>query len=205
MGERTDHGRRGGQRTRERILASALDVFAVDGFDGATTRAIAARAGVNLGLIKYYFDTKEKLWRAAVDRIFGALFEHLDAAVPVRLDRREDLERLIRAVVHFAAENPAFIRLMNDEGKRGGPRMRWLTDRHGKPLYERACVLFARLREIGAVPAVADVHLFYALIGAAGLIFSQAPECRRLSGLDPVKTPAAVDAHADAIVRLLLR
>ena len=54
-------------------LEAALEVFSERGFDGATTRDIAARAATNLGLITYYFDSKEKLWRAAVDRVFGGL------------------------------------------------------------------------------------------------------------------------------------
>ncbi len=53
---------------RERILDAALAAFAERGFDGATTRAIAAAAGVNLGLIPYYFADKQGLWREAVDR-----------------------------------------------------------------------------------------------------------------------------------------
>jgi AcrR family transcriptional regulator len=57
--------------TRERILAAALQVFAERGFDGARTREIAERAGANLGLIKYYFDSKEQLWKAAVARAFA--------------------------------------------------------------------------------------------------------------------------------------
>ena len=58
---------------RERILDAALAAFAERGFDGATTRAIAAAAGVNLGLIPYYFADKQGLWREAVDRAFADL------------------------------------------------------------------------------------------------------------------------------------
>src|SRR5207244_7142507 len=58
---------------RERILAAALQVFAEQGFDGARTREIAERADANLGLIKYYFDGKEQLWKAAVTRAFAEL------------------------------------------------------------------------------------------------------------------------------------
>ena len=42
-----------GNPTRQRILAAALDAFSQHGFDGTTTRAIAAAADVNLGLIAY--------------------------------------------------------------------------------------------------------------------------------------------------------
>src|SRR5438477_400270 len=62
-----------GDGSRERILNAALAVFAEHGFDGARTRDIAERADANLGLIKYYFDGKEKLWKAAVTRAFEEL------------------------------------------------------------------------------------------------------------------------------------
>ncbi|MEN8183296.1 MAG: TetR family transcriptional regulator, partial [Myxococcota bacterium] len=63
----------GAPETRERILQAALEAFSTQGFDGATTREIAARAGANVGLLQYYFGDKSRLWRAAVDRAFEAL------------------------------------------------------------------------------------------------------------------------------------
>ncbi len=74
---------------------------------------------------------------------------------------------------------------MHDEGKRRSARMRWLVDRHVKPLYETLSGLLQRDKERGAVAFdVEPVHFFYAVAGA-GLIFHQAEECKRLSGIDP--------------------
>ena len=200
-------GRRGkspvGEGTRERILAAALEIFSEAGFDGTTTRELASRAGVNLGLIKYYFGTKERLWRAAVDRAASALQEALAGAVPGTIETRADLVELLRVCVRFAARNPAFIRVMNDEGKRDGPRMRWLVDRHGRPLYRLLLELFAIARAKKLLPDLEPVHLYYVLIGAIGMIFSQAPECRRITGVDPT-SEAVIEAHAAAVARLLL-
>jgi len=193
-----------GEGTRERILATALEIFSQAGFDGATTRELAARAGVNLGLIKYYFGTKERLWRDAVDRAAGELQEALARAVPDAIDTRADLVELLRVAVRFAGRNPAFIRVMNDEGKRDGARMRWLVDRHGRPLYELLQGIFSLARAKGLVPDIAPVHLYYVLIGAIGIIFSQAPECRRITGIDPTASEAVIEAHADAVARLIL-
>jgi AcrR family transcriptional regulator len=47
--------------TRERILNSAIALFAERGFDGTATKAIAERAGVPSGLLFYYFSSKEQL------------------------------------------------------------------------------------------------------------------------------------------------
>jgi TetR/AcrR family transcriptional regulator len=196
--------REAGDATRARILEAALEVFSERGFEGAKTREIAARSGTNLGLIKYYFDSKEKLWRAAVDRVFDALAEVLASALPAKLDA-DALARIVRELVRFVARNPAFVRVMNDEGRRASARMRWLADRHQKPLYETMAAILRRARAQGLpLPDVPPVHLFYVVIGAVGMIFSQAPECERLTGTDPTASEEAIEAHADAVIALLL-
>jgi AcrR family transcriptional regulator len=193
---------------RERILAAALQVFAERGFDGARTRDIAERAGVNLGLLSYYFDGKEPLWRAAVSRAFEELAADLaDVTALAQGDaggnERAQLERLLRGFVRFVARRPEFMRLMNDEGKRDGPRMRWLADHHVKPMVAVVRRIVDRAQARGLLPALPPVSVHYIALGAAGLLFSQAPECAYVTGVDPTD-PAVADAHADALVRLLL-
>ncbi|HRP77775.1 MAG TPA: TetR/AcrR family transcriptional regulator [Aquamicrobium sp.] len=49
-------------------MDAAERVFARSGFDGATTRAIADEASVNLGLIHYHFGSKEALFEQVIAR-----------------------------------------------------------------------------------------------------------------------------------------
>lgn len=191
--------------TRERILAAALEVFAERGFEGATTRDIAARAGSNLGLIQYHFSGKERLWREAIGQMFGELDAALSQVVPAELERPEQLAGIIRVSVHFVARNPHFVRFMNDECKRDSPRMRWLVDHHGRRLYDKAVAILEHAMRRGLIPELPALNAYYLFIGAVGMIFSQAPECRRLTGTDPTTSPAAVEAHADALVALFLQ
>jgi AcrR family transcriptional regulator len=61
-------GRRpGAGGTRERILAAARSHFAEAGFDSATIRGIAGEAGVDPALVLHYFESKEGVFRAAVN------------------------------------------------------------------------------------------------------------------------------------------
>jgi AcrR family transcriptional regulator len=192
--------------SREMILGAALRAFAAQGFDGSSTREIAARAGVNHGLISYYFGTKLKLWQAAVDLAFEELGEGVAAilADPSFADDRARIARLIRAYVRFVAQHPEFVRLMHEEGKRSGPRMRWISDRHVKPLYQAVEALLERGRARGTLRIDASpLHFFYVLAGAAGVIFHQSEECKRLSGIDPFDA-AVVEEHARVVERLLL-
>lgn len=193
---------------RERILGAALQVFAERGFDGARTREIAERAGANLGLLSYYFEGKEQLWQAAVARAFGELQAELGAiaalpAAEAPEDARARLARLLRRFVLFVARRPEFMRLMNDEGKRDGPRMRWLADHHVRPLAEGLRGLFEHAQARGVLPPAPAASLHYIALGAAGLLFSQAPECLYVSGVDPT-AEGFPEAHADALVRILL-
>jgi AcrR family transcriptional regulator len=61
-------GRRPGNNdTRAEILVSARELFAERGYDGASVRQIATRAGVDPALVHHYFGTKESLFRATID------------------------------------------------------------------------------------------------------------------------------------------
>ena len=56
-------------QTRETLILAALQVFGRYGFDGASTRAIAKAAGVNLALIGYHFGGKRGLYLAVFEHI----------------------------------------------------------------------------------------------------------------------------------------
>jgi AcrR family transcriptional regulator len=189
--------------TRERIVEAALEAFAEKGFGGASTRDIAQRAGTNQGLITYHFRSKDQLWRAAADRIFGMLAKRMTEELTAleAADPRELAREAIRRYVRFAAAHPELFRLMVDEGKNSERRMKWLVDTHLKPRYEQFMrPLGAR---IGAFDEAQLPYAYYVLAGAGSLIFAVAPECRRLTGLDP-ETEEAARAHAEFVARLLV-
>ena len=190
--------------TRERILDAALDLFSELSFDGATTRDIAARAGVTQPLLSYHFRSKDDLWRSAVDGLFKALGRTLsERAEGLRgVDELTAARLMVREFVYFSAAHPQLHRIITQECKSDGPRMDWLVDRHVRPMYELTTALFARLVEQGHVPDVPAPHLYYILIGAGPTMFVLAPECRRLAGIDP-HGPDVVEAHADAVTRLI--
>jgi AcrR family transcriptional regulator len=56
----------GSSDTRDRILASARELFAQNGIDRTSVRSIAAAAGVDAALVHHYFGTKQQLFAAAI-------------------------------------------------------------------------------------------------------------------------------------------
>ncbi|MGE0668374.1 MAG: TetR/AcrR family transcriptional regulator [Sphingomonadales bacterium] len=63
-----DAGAAGAQSTKERIIDAAEVLFSQQGYEGTTTRAIALKADVPLGLMSYYFGTKSDLYGEVIMR-----------------------------------------------------------------------------------------------------------------------------------------
>lgn len=68
-GERRRGRRPGGADTRATLVAAAREVFIESGYDGATVRAIARRAGVDAAMVNHWFGGKEALFAEAVLRL----------------------------------------------------------------------------------------------------------------------------------------
>lgn len=85
---------------RERIVAGAKRAFAASGFRGAAVPAIAAEAGVSVGLIYRYFPSKEELFLAVCERETQARLDDLAAGLGRITNPRE---RLAAAVELFIA------------------------------------------------------------------------------------------------------
>jgi AcrR family transcriptional regulator len=90
------------QDVEERLARAALEVFARDGYEGATVAAIAAQAGVSTGNVYRYHASKEALFRAVVPdalvhRFRTLLAARLEAARAVRARDTEPPERYLLA------------------------------------------------------------------------------------------------------------
>jgi AcrR family transcriptional regulator len=66
QGPRRRGRRPGGTDTREALVNAAREVFIEQGYDGATVRAIAAKAGVDAAMVNHWFGGKEGLFGEAV-------------------------------------------------------------------------------------------------------------------------------------------
>jgi AcrR family transcriptional regulator len=191
--------------TRERLVEAALEVFASHGFEGATTREIARRAGVALAALPYHFTTKEALWKAAADRIFGQLgeafrrrFEGLaDLDVPTRL------RLVLRAFVRFQAAHPELHRFMIQEGIARTPRLEWLVETHIRPIYTAIRAMIEEAEASGFVPLGRPEHLHYMLIGAASSVYALAAEFELLTGESPSQE-ALVAEHVATLERMFV-
>jgi AcrR family transcriptional regulator len=196
---------------RERLLDAALAEFGAKGFDGASTRAIARRIGAHQPQINYHFESKEALWSAAVDHLFAELGRTMQGlAGRVRSGTSTKVPELtavfaeiVRRFVRFAARHPELNQIMMHEATENSGRLKWMTERHVKPLYDTLRPLWRRLREAEIAAPIDDRLVHYVLVGAASLIYVNAPEARLLANIEPT-ADRWVQTHVEGLVAMLL-
>ncbi len=191
--------------TQHRLLDAAIAAFAENGFDGTSTRDIAARAGVHHPLITYHFENKRKLWHAAADR----LFESFEASIAMSLDGtdrshpRDRAAAFIRSCVRYAQLKPELHSFIVQESKEPSDRLDWLVETHLGPLCERTISGLQELQQLGVAPAGNPGLLFNMMRVSAGTLLALKPEIRATTGID-LELDEACDELADLIVRIFL-
>jgi AcrR family transcriptional regulator len=161
------------EKTRERILDAAAKVFAERGFDAATTREIAALSGTNVATPYNYFDGKEALYTAAIERAVRPLIELMNRFAHER-DKPEAAADTIHAVLEQLASHEDTTRLVYREIVSEGLLAQLLTRDLFEPLIGR---ILAELRANGQVepamePFIASlyVHLSFSHVALAPLL-----------------------------------
>jgi AcrR family transcriptional regulator len=116
VGRRRDADRAAdAEETRENILNVATTEFAEKGLSGARIDEIAERTNTSKRMIYYYFDGKEGLYRAVIEREYGRI---RDAETELNLNELpalEALEQLIRRNFDWHFQHPDFVRLVMNE------------------------------------------------------------------------------------------
>jgi TetR/AcrR family transcriptional regulator len=192
--------------TRALILQAAISRFAATGFEGATLNAIAAEAGLRVPLLLYHFTSKELLWRAAVDEIYGRYEAAIAAEMPP-LDAEHDrawFRAAMRAQVGALAKHPEYMRILFQEGTQPSERLRWLVETHQARVSGMMTALIAEAQAKGIFPDMDPVHAKFVLSGAASLAVVLAPEYRMLSADDP-QSAEFLDRHIDALMAIFMK
>lgn len=98
--------------TRERLIAAARELFLARGFAATSTRAIAAQAGCNLSLIKYYFGSKEGLLREMLRVQYAAIEADVRELAAHDGPPAERLAAIIAAIAGRIDQNRELLRMM---------------------------------------------------------------------------------------------
>lgn len=177
---------RKGMDQRAQIMQAAFDCFSAVGYDNASTRAIAERAGASHTKILYHFGSKEDLWVATMDKAIGDYIDKIEADLGAVAQNSpgEALRVFIRDFVSFSAEFPGVHRIMSMESTQGTGRLDWLVERYLQKHFNTICNLI-RLGQIeGTVRDGDPARLYYLIISAGAAPFTLSGEYLALTGRD---------------------
>ena len=105
--------------TRQKILDAAEMEFTEKGPDAARVDRIPRLAGVNKQLIYAHFGSKEGLYTAGLEAVYGRLSSCEETLMKTDFDGPEAVRRIILDYFGFLMENPSFVRLVLWENLNG--------------------------------------------------------------------------------------
>jgi TetR/AcrR family transcriptional regulator len=192
--------------TRARILDAALSEFALHGLAGARTERIATAADVNKALLYYYFESKEKLYLAALEMIAAKV---RDSTMAVFLREGSAGERVLRSALnHFdrIVGQQEFQSMMQQEMIRLHKGESGVMPILVKKVFEPVLIMYRSMVREGIASGElieADwMQIQLATLGANVFYFLSAPIWRLVTGDDPL-TVEALTARRKFIVEFL--
>ena len=111
------------EATRKKLLDSAEQIFARDGFEAARLEDIASMAGYTRGAFYANFESKEECFLAAFDTLVGHVRELVEAAVEAEPDWPHQAIAAARSTLAFLAAEPDLARLCLVEAQSAGPEV----------------------------------------------------------------------------------
>jgi len=173
--------------TRDRILDVAESLFARKGYDGTTIKQIGGGSGLNPALIYYYFDGKEGLYKAVLQRFFDTVLAQGVAVLDGTAPPAEAIRRLLALQAEWLLARPNLYRLL----------VREMVDhdaRHAQEImlqmaagpFQRLCRVIEQGQQSGsfrtdleprfaALSTIAQVVYFFIFRPAVGIFFGQGP------------------------------
>ncbi len=115
-----------------RVLRAAAQRFLRDGVDGASLREIARDAGTSVGMVTYYFPTKDDLFTAVVEGVYVGVLRDITAALTPDAPFEERVRRIHERLSALTPEEFLVVRLVMREVLVSSPRTPALLERFSR-------------------------------------------------------------------------
>jgi AcrR family transcriptional regulator len=184
-------------QTRQRLLGAAVETLNRDGIQGATTREIARRAGVNEVTLFRHFKSKEQLLRAVLQRGRTAQGAILDEDSSWKENLRESMERYARHYSHLG-KNKDFSGAFLAEDHLWPKSMQAMIADVIRPVRERLVSILADAQKAGVVRS--DLNIECALDA-----FKNALYARMLLQGAYLSRNYSNDAYISTVVEIFVR
>lgn len=188
----------------ERLIREAIPLFAKFGYDAVSTGQIARAANLSQPMVHYHFQSKERIWRVAMD----TLMEDLARSFPNRRDELKDLEPvarlkvLTRRFILMSAADPTLSRIILHESLAQSDRLQWLVRRYvGKAFRDFDEAIRAGVSG-GVIKPLPEFAVSNTIVSASSFTFCLAALVRLIYQTD-ITQDDKIREMADTIVEIL--
>ena len=151
-------------KTKQKILATATDLFLTKGVDRVGVREIAEKAGVNLSLMNYYFQSKENLFNT----IFDMLVKERALQVREILEKDAPIEQKIKeytfAYIDLLIEQPILVSFVLSVIHRDPEKVKTMGSIIALYSSEKFCKQLKAEAEAGKIRLVDPEQLYISLL-----------------------------------------
>lgn len=145
---------------RQLLLNVAISEFAANGYNAANINVIAKKAGISIGSLYSYFESKEALFLTIIDKGFRLLEEALLQASREASDIFELFEKLLRASRYYALKYPELNQIYLDMTTQGLSSMSGKLSRQMESVTAKLyCDFIRRAKDQGLVNPEVDEQL----------------------------------------------
>jgi TetR/AcrR family transcriptional regulator len=191
------------EESRAAILQAAVREFADHGIAGARTDAIAKSAGVNKALLYYYFQDKDSLYGAVLDKVFSGLRDTVMGALGSDATPSAKIMAYAGAYFDYIAANPLYPRLVQREMMRAGrgqsAHIQHIVKDYFRPVYSRITEVLAEGIGAGEFRPVDPLHFIPSMIAIIVFYFTGAPVMQIMTRVNPL-LPERVAERREAVL-----
>ncbi|MCD6067925.1 MAG: TetR/AcrR family transcriptional regulator [Bacteroidetes bacterium] len=190
--------------TEQKILDAAEEVFHQKGYDGARMQEIAEEAGINKGLLHYYFKTKDKLFEAIFSMALNRMVSKISAILDLDISLDQKIDLIVEQYMALFTRNPNLPRFVLNELNKNPDEF---IARHFNGDIKRAFAGFAvsvqREIEKGTIQPIDPRHLLMNMISLIIFPFIGRPMIQVVFGIDNTEFKKLISERREHIKRFL--
>ena len=190
--------------SRDALLSAAIDAFGNRGFEGASLKQISDTAGADVTLTRYYFGSKDGLWRASIDHLAEQLAKELQETFTAQHETHvEAMKAAIHWFVGMSARWPQVSRIIVFEGNGDEVRRDYVIERLVQPFYILMEMMIQGAKAEGAIGELSTRTLFF-MITHGGSFPLALPQLTNAFPGGDIARSENLKTHAETIIAMVL-
>jgi TetR/AcrR family transcriptional regulator len=147
------------QNSKEKIIEAAIEIFFTKGFDAASMREIAEKAGLTKPMIYYHFKNKEALYTALLEENLDLFCRGLESLLSADRDPHETLSAIIDHFEQTFAKGARVYNIIQREISGNGHYVALLTEKYFIKVSQRIAGFLQQGQRLGFIRPDIDAKL----------------------------------------------